>query len=216
MVIAAFIATFFPLMLLALVLRHSRPVMLTFCWGMCAFLIIYFLIPRLEVLFGIQFPASGVYLGPPVEEILKAVPFLYWAFFAPRTLVPYFYILGMAAGIGFAVEENLRWLLALPESERVIWIMVSRSFSTCLMHGTCTALVGLAVTAWLRRKGVAVVLPFLALALASVLHGAFNYSVLSSMHLYYMGLPPIIFIGGLILIRKRQEGAPEVEGTSWQ
>lgn len=69
MVGAIFIGTFLPLVLLLLLLRHSRPVFSCFCWGMLAFLIVYLTSPTLYRILGIEnvLSITAVYAGPPYE-----------------------------------------------------------------------------------------------------------------------------------------------------
>lgn len=224
MIEAAFIGTFVPVLLLVFVLRHSRPVMLALCWGMCTFLIVRWLVPTLEPLVGLQgdVQRSAVIFGPPVEEILKALPLLiYFMFIAPKSFIPYIYIFGMAVGIGFGIEENLMHLLLNEDPSWTRTLMILRSFSTCIMHGTMTAIVGIAVTHYRRNGGLAVMMPFLAIGLASVLHSLFNYSVFagSQVPLYralYLACPIILFFFGVMIVRKIERHAPETEGTEWE
>ena len=114
MVGAIFIGTFLPLVLLLLLLRHSRPVVSCFCWGMLAFLLVRLLSPLLYQAFAVpdELSFQAVFVGPPLEELLKAIPVVVALAVSARSLIPFIYILGMASGIGFAVEENLNYLVA--------------------------------------------------------------------------------------------------------
>ncbi len=89
MVEAVFIGTFVPLALLILLLRHSRPVFSCFCWGMIALLIIYKISPPIYRLLQINHDLlnTAVYLGPPLEEMIKPVPLYFLACFSTRSLV---------------------------------------------------------------------------------------------------------------------------------
>ena len=87
MIEAAFLGTIIPLLLLVVVLRHSRPMMLTFCWGMTAFVVAYLAGGIAAGALGVA--AAGrsyaVFAAPPMEELLKSLPLFYFLFRAKKT-----------------------------------------------------------------------------------------------------------------------------------
>ena len=81
---------------------------------------------------------------PMTEELVKALPVLFFALLISddsRTLVT----VSMAVGIGFAVLENLIILVGNVENVTLSWAFV-RGLSSGLMHGVCTALVGMGMS----------------------------------------------------------------------
>ena len=221
MVEAVFIGTSVPLVLLLLLLRHSRPVFTMFCWGMLSFLLVYLVSPPLYRVLGVGNDLSfdAVFVGPPLEELVKALPLFALPFLADRSFIPYFYIFGMASGIGFAIDENLIYLIQYHEDDaQSRTLMVVRSFSTCLMHGVATGFTGYLVTlatrrtSWIGRLG----LPFLGWLIASIYHGTFNAIAMANQTAWAMGLALVIF--GLFLYRMKsaEAWAPEIQGTPWQ
>lgn len=113
-----------------------------------------------------------VVFAPIAEEILKSLSLFY---VARRPEFTYFVdgaIYGFAAGIGFSITENFLYMY---QGAASLGVMLVRSFSTCLMHGTASALVGAAVGRFRFEKrsgrGLAMVGGWLA---AIILHAVFN------------------------------------------
>jgi len=113
-----------------------------------------------------------VVFAPIAEEILKSLSLFY---IARRPEFTYFVdgaIYGFAAGIGFSITENF---LYMSQGAASLGVMLVRSFSTCLMHGTASALVGAAVGRFRFQKrsgrGLAMLGGWLA---AIILHAIFN------------------------------------------
>ncbi|MDF1657493.1 MAG: PrsW family glutamic-type intramembrane protease [Verrucomicrobiales bacterium] len=221
MVEAVFIGTFVPMILMLGLLRHSRAVISCFCWGMVSFLVVHLVSSPLYAVLGITggLEQTAVFVGPPLEELIKPIPVFLMAMFAKRSFVPFFYILGLASGIGFAVEENLIYLIkfdsGVGEDSRAL--MVIRSFSTCLMHGVATGLTGYALTmAQRRRMPGRILLPLLGLILASFYHAAFNWMMLNG-HLAVAVLVAFAcFIAFLLVMKEKETKAPEAKGTAWE
>lgn len=228
MIEAAFIGTIIPLLLLVVVLRHSRPMMLTFCWGMTAFLLAYLASRIIGDAAGMETGGSfyAISIAPPLEEILKSLPLFYFLFRAKKTFVPFIYIFGMAAGIGFAIEENLLYLINRhTEILSSLLLMIVRSISTCVMHGVVTAIIGFAFTAARRiafnrkkRGGTlfAVLVALAGYAFAIGMHSAFNLIVLSRWHPLAILVPGLVFVFGAIWMKRSESKAPETRRTIWR
>lgn len=220
MVGAIFIGTFLPLVLLLLLLRHSRPVVSCFCWGMLAFLLVHLLSPFLYRAFPLpgELSFQAVYIGPPLEELLKCIPVVVALAVSARSLIPFFYILGMASGIGFAVEENLNYLVVWHQDDgQSMSLMVLRSLSTCLMHGVASGLVGFTFTMGKRGGGGwRVFFPFLGWIVASVYHGIFNGLVLSGHLAIAICVAIAIFVLFLHGMKVLEPKAAEIRGTVWE
>jgi RsiW-degrading membrane proteinase PrsW (M82 family) len=133
--------------------------------------------------------------APVVEELAKAI---YWIFLIATARVAFMAdsaICGFAVGAGFALIENISYLETLKGDDIGIWIL--RGFGTAVMHGGVAAL-GAIISAYLLEsrqwRGVRLFTPGLLTAIA--LHSLFNQTVqfpVASMVAAVMGLP-LIFI----------------------
>ncbi len=92
-------------------------------------------------------------------------------------------VYGAAAGLGFSAMENLlygltAWLTLTQQGadpSASLLVIVFRSFSSSLLHGSATAVTGYGIAkAWLYRRQYAYV-PFYLIAV--IMHAAFNFSV---------------------------------------
>jgi RsiW-degrading membrane proteinase PrsW (M82 family) len=147
-----------------------------------------------------QFPAYqdqfARFGAPVVEELAKAV---FWVFLIASARVAFMVdsaICGFAIGTGFALVENVFYLHVLAGSGFGIWLL--RGFGTAVMHGGVTA-IGALVSVYLgesrRWRGVRQFAP--GLLAATTLHSLFNQGVLSpagSMLATVAGLPLIFLI----------------------
>jgi len=155
----------------------------------------------------VQFPryadAYASYGAPVVEELGKAV---YWIFLIATARVAFMAdsaISGFAVGAGFAVIENLFYLQVLEGHGPAIWIV--RGFGTAIMHGGVAA-IGATISAYLldsrQWRGVRLFAPGLLVAI--VLHSIFNQSLQSpvvSMVLAVVGVP--LVLAGVLYFSER-------------
>ena len=112
--------------------------------------------------------------APVIEEILKSLILIY---LVRRPSFTYFVdgaIYGFAAGTAFAVRENLLYLSRAGADEAVV-LALGRALSTSLMHGSASALVGIALGRLRYGRGPTRVLSLiLGWAAAMSLHISFN------------------------------------------
>ena len=219
MISAAFVGILIPLLFLSLILRHSRPLMLTFCWGIIAFQAAYLLTPVFQHYAGWEadIMRTAIFFSPVMEELLKSLPLYFFLIFAKKSYRPFLYIYGIAAGIGFAIEENLLYLLDSGfTGSAALFFMVIRSLSTCLMHGAATGLVAFSMTLAGRRlpRGVLLIVPGYGLAMA--FHGAYNYFTFSPFQDFVIFLPLAVYILSTMFFRRASEDAPEIRHSVWK
>jgi RsiW-degrading membrane proteinase PrsW (M82 family) len=141
--------------------------------------------------------------APVVEELAKAV---YWIFLIATVRVAFMAdsaICGFAVGAGFALIENIFYLQVLQNQGVGIWIV--RGFGTAIMHGGAAA-IGATISAYLldsrQWHGVRLFAPGLLAAI--VLHSFFNQSVQSpvvSMVLAVVGVP--LVLGGVLYLSEQ-------------
>ena len=124
---------------------------------------------------------------PVSEEILKALPILYYAVVVSDKKESLF-TASMATGIGFAILENAFYLLNYPNFSMLSAII--RAFGAGLMHGMCTLLVGVGISFVKKQSKLFAVGTFGLLSTAIVYHGIYNILIQSE---YSMvgGLLPI-------------------------
>ncbi len=217
LVIAGLIAILLPLLFLyvvyALDLYSSgsfRTVALCFLWGLVAFGLAFgFNTGAREFLLEGQLAMGQarailltvVLVAPIVEEIVKSLILIY---FGRQPDFTYFVdgaIYGFAAGIGFSILENFYYISLTGGGGQGAFVVVSRSFSTCLMHGSASALVGVSIGRFRYGHGRTRILAMiLGWGAAIVLHSAFNrvveYWTGTAVLLGSVGLG----IGGVVLI----------------
>jgi RsiW-degrading membrane proteinase PrsW (M82 family) len=199
---AIVIAVTIPLLFLALVrwldLYASgsfRTVVLCLVWGMAAFYL------ALQVnTFAMRFVGYGLLLtlaAPIIEEILKSLALVY---FVRRPDFTYFVdgaIYGFAAGTAFALLENLLYL-SRASAQMGPLVALSRGFSTALMHGSASALVGVALGRLRFSRGPGRVASLLlGWAAAMTLHISFNNVVNAQQGLLTLGLAIVLGLGGV-------------------
>jgi protease PrsW len=116
-------------------------------------------------------------VGPVAEELLKAV----FVIVLIRTRRVGFLvdaaIHGFAVGAGFAVAENIYYLVAVQDSHLLLWTI--RGFGTALIHGTATAVFAMIsknLSDRRERPGIGEFIPGLVPAI--LIHAAFNLVIL--------------------------------------
>lgn len=151
-------------------------------------------------------------ITPITEELLKAAPILFFAIvFSDKLedLIP----LSFFIGIGFAVLENLILLTQNIQSVTLFWGII-RGFSSGLMHGICTAIVGICIS-FVRKKKKLFYCGILAqFDVAIVYHSIFNSLVQAEkVALNYIGfaLPILTYLGILIATRKLRKQNPSAK-----
>ncbi len=115
---------------------------------------------------------------PGIEELLKAVPIVLLLRSRRIGFLADAAIFGFAIGTGFALMENLYYLIALQSDSIPLWLV--RGFGTAVMHGGTTAIVAMTAKVLCQRRDSEspwLVVPGLAVALA--IHATFNHFLLS-------------------------------------
>jgi RsiW-degrading membrane proteinase PrsW (M82 family) len=137
-------------------------------------------------------------ITPVTEEIIKALPVMYFAFlFSDKreTLIS----LSIATGIGFAILENLMLFVANVEYISLFWAAV-RGFSSGLMHGLCTAAVGIGLSFVHKKKKLFVCGTFALLIVAITYHSIYNTLIQSEYQMIGAILPMATYIPVLVVM----------------
>lgn len=144
---------------------------------------------------------------PVVEEILKALPVLYFAFFFSddrETLLS----LSFAMGLGFAILENMVILVGSISKVSILWAFV-RGFGAARMHSACTSLVGKGIAFVHKRRKLFYCGTIALLISAIIAHGLFNLLIQSEHRwaayavILFMYVPRLMTICKKLFLRKK-------------
>ena len=132
-----------------------------------------------------------VAVTPISEEVLKALPVLYYAVVISDKRERLF-TASMALGVGFAVLENAYYMLNYANFNMVSAII--RAFGAGLMHGMCTLLVGVGISFVKKKSKMFAVGIFGLLSTAIVYHGIYNILIQSDLSIIGALLPIATYI----------------------
>ena len=147
-----------------------------------------------------------IIVTPISEEILKAVPILFFAtVLAPKKEA--LFTASMAVGLGFAVLENAFYMLT--SNSFNMFDAIIRAFGAGLMHGMCTLLVGVGILFVRKKQKLFVVGTFAMLSTAITYHGIYNMLVQSDFQVIGFLLPISTYIPFVVwrIKRKKQTNA---------
>ena len=202
MILAIVVAVSVPLLFLYLVrwldLYASgsfRAIVICLLWGVTAFILAFQ--ANTFALSLVGFGLLVTLVAPIIEEILKSLSLIYYV---SRPDFTYFVdgaIYGFAVGTAFAVLENLLYL-GRARSEAGLLVALSRAFSTSLMHGSASALVGVSLGRLRFGRGFSrVASVLLGWAVAMALHITFNNVINRDQGSLTLLLAVIIGLGGV-------------------
>ena len=138
--------------------------------------------------------------APVAEEVLKSLVLVYAVRRADFTYFVDGAIYGFAAGTAFAVLENTFYLIGAGGGTALV-VAVGRAFSTSLMHGSASALVGVSLGRMRYGRGTSRLASLLlGWAAAVVLHIAFNNLVYRGAGALTQVIAIAIGLGGVGLI----------------
>ena len=132
-----------------------------------------------------------VIVTPVSEELLKALPILYYAMIISDKKEKLF-TASMATGVGFAVLENAYYLLNYSNFNMLSAII--RAFGAGLMHGMCTLVVGVGISFVKKKHKLFAVGTFGLLSTAIVYHGIYNILIQSEYSIVGALLPIATYI----------------------
>lgn len=163
--------------------------------AMCTVLA-YFCNGYLAESLGIRFDLFTRYVAPIVEEGLKALVIVFLFRTHRIGFLVDSAIMGFAVGAGFAVAENIVYLLRLGDANMGVWIV--RGFGTAVMHGGVTAIFGImSQTLTERNMKINPLLYVPGLVAAMTLHSLFNHFPVHPIYqtlLILAVLPPVLYL----------------------
>ena len=151
-----------------------------------------------------------VIVTPITEELIKALPILYFAIVISDKS-EHLFTASMATGIGFAVLENAYYLLNYPNFSMLSAVI--RAFGSGLMHGMCTLLVGMGISFVKKKRKMFAVGTFGFLSTSIVYHGIYNILIQSEYSLIGAILPIITYIPFIIWRFRKRDGQANREST---
>jgi len=144
----------------------------------------------------VEFSRYTLYVGPLIEEVLKASLLIYLFRSNRIGFLIDAGILGFTVGAGFAFVENLYYLHQAHDAHYGVWLV--RGFGTAVMHGGATALFAIiAETLTERHLKMNPLLYVPGLIVAFLLHSIFNHfpvSPILSTVVTLLILPTILFL----------------------
>jgi RsiW-degrading membrane proteinase PrsW (M82 family) len=179
--------------------RH-RWILLALVWGGIAMGLSYLVDHPLRYIVGLPFVAT--HTAPGVEEVFKSLVLLYLVRRAATTSFVDGAVYGFAAGIGFAIVENMLYIIRVDVDTGVV-LGTLRAFLSAVLHGSASAMVGLAVAGFpIGRVKHPLIAWLIGLIAAISLHTAYNTT---AFHTFVFGqtgylVLAIIAFGGLVLV----------------
>lgn len=149
-----------------------------------------------------------VNITPIVEEILKAIPVVFFAFLwkPDRQLL---LECAIAVGVGFATLENT-CLLFDNAAALSAGMIVSRGFGAGMMHGVSTLAVGSSMAVASTERKLSYTGTVAALSAAIIYHSIYNIIVQSPYPMLGVLLPIVTYIPLLIVVSKKRNGRGKV------
>ena len=150
-----------------------RRVLGSIAWGALAALLALLLHRALLEGAGLPPLALRRYVAPVLEEVMKAALVLALVRSARVGFLVDAGIHGFAAGTGFALVENAWYAHTLGDPNPWLWVL--RGLGTAVMHGSTTAMVGIAARALADRGARLPVAALPGLAAAMLVHSGYNH-----------------------------------------
>ena len=196
MIYILFISISIPLLLMALLMEKKARLPISFMIvGIFVSVFASEVNGLLSNLLSMDTYSMTVIVTPVSEELLKALPVLYYAIVISDKRERLF-TASMAIGIGFALLENAYFLLN--SDNFTIIIAIIRAFGAGLMHGMCTLLVGVGISFVKKKRKLFAVGTFGLLSTAIVYHGIYNILIQSEFSIVGALLPIATYIPFLI------------------
>jgi len=152
--------------------HRVRLILLALVWGVIAAQLSYQVSHPMRLVLGPEFVST--HTAPIVEEIFKSLILLYLVRRADTTFFVDGAVYGFAAGIGFAIAENMLYLSRVDVDTGVV-VATTRAFLASMGHGSLTAIVGMALAGFpLGPINHPLIRWFIGLTIAAGIHMGFN------------------------------------------
>lgn len=192
-----FISIFFPLLLMMLLVEEKARLPIAFMMvGIFISVLASEVNGVLLTAFNLSRYDATIMMAPISEELLKALPILFFAMVISDRKEKLF-TASMATGIGFALLENAYYLIINYQTFSFMSALI-RGFGTGLMHGMCTLLVGFGISFIRKKRKLFAVGTFALLTIAITYHSIFNMLVQSQYSMVGAFLPLVTYMPFLL------------------
>ena len=144
-------------------------------------------------------------ISPITEEIVKALPILFYAFFVSDNRIKIVQV-AFSLGLGFAILENMIMLTQNMNEINVVWSLI-RGFGAGLMHSVCTMTVGMGFSFIKKRKKLFYSGTISLLMLAITYHAIYNTIVMSQYKYLGFALPLSTYVPIIVLEHRKRKTA---------
>jgi RsiW-degrading membrane proteinase PrsW (M82 family) len=149
-----------------------RLIILALVWGAISVELSYQVSHPMALDLGKRF--VGTHTAPIVEEVFKSLILLYLVRRSDTTFFVDGAVYGFASGIGFAIAENML-VLSRVDVDTGLIVSITRAFLASVLHGSTTAMVGIAVAGFpLGRVKHPILAWIIGLFIAISIHTAYN------------------------------------------
>jgi RsiW-degrading membrane proteinase PrsW (M82 family) len=170
--------------------HRVKPLLLALGWGVIAVGLSYSVDHPIRLILGMQY--VGTRFAPPVEEVFKSLVLLYLVRRADTTSFVDGAVYGFAAGIGFAIAENMLFLSRVDMDTGVV-VATLRAFAASVLHGSTSAIVGMAVAGFpLGRIKHPLLAWLVGLVVAISIHAAYDFL---AFHEFVRSRTPFLALG---------------------
>lgn len=184
-------------LMLLLFRKESKKILFFLLVGLTSCLLAGFVNEYAVGLLNIDRYTATINVTPIIEEFLKAIPIILFAF----TIKPSKWNLlecSMAVGIGFSLLENF---CLMYDADVSLLFAFIRGIGTGLMHGVCTLMVGYALSHVLEKKEVFVLGTFASITVSIIYHSAYNILIQSSYPMLGVLMPLLSYIPLIIILK---------------
>lgn len=155
-------------------LARKDILLLSLGWGLLSALISYYTNTLITNKFSLDFVIFSRYVAPIIEETTKALCIIVLISRKRIGFAVDAAVYGFSVGTGFALAENLYYMIEIPDSQSIV-LWVVRGFGTAMMHGGCTALFSIILMAGIQREKHLILSMLPGIVTSILLHSAFNH-----------------------------------------
>ena len=159
-----------------------------------------FPVPFFERFFHTKKTKAATTITPIIEEILKAIPIIFYALFISNNKQSILEV-SMAIGIGFALLENVWSIVTYIDNVTILWAFI-RGFGSALMHGVCCLVIGNGLIYIKTQKKLLYTGIFAILSVSITYHAIYNSLVQSANPYSGIVLPILTYIPILLFLKK--------------
>jgi RsiW-degrading membrane proteinase PrsW (M82 family) len=210
MITAIFLGAIVPIIFLIVILKdENRLMMAFFAWGLIAFMLSLTLNDAILESQVMDEATLSMTWAPVVEELIKALPLVYFFLGKKQMRFPIVYF-AFAAGIGFSILENCTYLLNnFGNTDSPLYYIVLRSITTSLLHGILTAVIGYGIILLRTLNVLKFPLLFGLFSVAVILHALFNMYTGSELKIVGLLMPILLYLIGIMLLSQNIKGKGE-------